>query len=265
MATVEEQLVGYQVVRALNRAQRATLDLAGRLQTAKDDKEAAEIVTSGQRIMDMTETELGKVSTFISGYPGGVAALAKSYLAVDVNPKQVADELTNLTTVKDSAKQALSQASGNTSDAASIGAQIHAEVEGHITEIMDDEIHFEPIQMQVVVWDLVNVIAMCLQGINHGNGKPMDNDSVETRRNAVARHLKTFGRCRKYLDDSEDSLKYEDAVDAIQMVLTNTGPKITTEQMTSLGEMLDAMVPRIPLLRRAWQYSGQVERNHTRP
>ena len=39
MATIEERLVAYQVVRSLNRAAQDMLDVSGKMKLAKDDKE----------------------------------------------------------------------------------------------------------------------------------------------------------------------------------------------------------------------------------
>ena len=251
MATVEEQLVGFQVVRALNQVQASMLDLAGKLKAAKDDLEAGKLKEESTRTLDHLEAKLGNVAAFLSKYPGGASGLAKSYQAMGVTPKQVKDEMANLVSVRGSAKQALDAAGTGKDDVVSAGNGLHDGVEGHITEIMDVELHFEPIQMHVACWDLVNVMAITLKGLSHGTGKPLAGDSVEKRKKSVLMHLKTFSRAEKYLDDTEEAIDLQMAVDTVGSVIHTA---TTTGQLSALGDSVDAAVPRAPLLRRVWQY-----------
>lgn len=258
MATIEEQLVAYQIVRSLNGVHTVTLDLAGKMRTAKDDAEAANIKVRAERVITVNEERLTKTREFTEKYPGGPQTLAKGYQWLGVTPKQVSDELDNLVSVKDAAKHALANSNADKEDIVTIGGQIHSGVVGHLPAVVDDELHIEPIQMHVAAWDLVNVIAITLQGLSHGTGNPIAEDSTEKRKRAVERHLKTFGRVEKYLGDSTEEAAFRNAIATVTAALAGSN---STEQLTSLGVVVDAMVPRVPLIRRVWQYGNTVRHN----
>lgn len=261
MATIEEQLIGFQVVRTLNNVQNSTLAIAGRLSTAKDDKEATAEKEQAIAIMNINEKLLTRLNDFLNNYPGGEQKLVRSYQAMNVTAKQVRDETDNMVSVQTSTKQALEETSATKEDIAAIGSQAHEAVEGHISEIADVELHFEHIQMHVCCWDLVNVVAITLQGISQGSGKSLEKDSVETRKAIVARHMLTFSRSKKYLNaNDEDAVNFSYTMDIVKDSIDGC---TTLEQLNSLGKLVDVRVPRAPLIRRTWQY-GQAVRNNPR-
>lgn len=262
MATIEEQFVGYQIVKRLNQVQEATLSVAGKLKAAKGDLEADSIKQEAAGVVDQNAAILSKVTDFIAKYPGGASALAKGYQAMGVTAKQVSDEKANLVTAQESAKSALSAASAGKDAAAAIGNDMNGSVAGHITEIVDFELHFELIQMHCCCWDLVNVMAIVLQGINPGSGKPLENDSVDLRKAIIRRHLKTFSRASPYLDYSDEAVSFVDAVKIVTDMLDTCN---TVEKLSVVGELVDVRVPRLPLVRRLWQYDGEVKRNNPGP
>lgn len=253
MATVEEQLVGFQVVRELNRVQKLTLTAAGALKVSKDDEEAKRLKGEVGVAIAGNEAKIGTLKTFLAAYKGGQSALAKGYQAIGVTPKQVSDELENLETVQAATKQGLQAAKDEKDAIVSVGNQMHSGVAGHVTEIADEELHYQPIQMQVSCWDLVNVMALVLQGIHPGTGAKLKYTTVDKRKWAVARHMKTFDRAKKYLDDSKES---ESFTKAVQQMKDSLASCKTLDELATLGEAVDALVPRAPLLRRSWQNNG---------
>jgi len=261
MATIEEQLIGFQVVRTLNNVQNSTLAMAGRLSAAKDEKEAIAEKEQAIAVSSINEKILTRLNDFLNNYPGGEQKLVRSYQAMGVTARQVRDETDNMVSIQASAKEALANAKVTQKDISAIGNQAHEAVEGHISEIADVELHYEHIQMHVCCWDLVNVVAITLQGVSQGSGKPLENDSVETRKAIVARHMLTFSRSKKYLNaNDEDAVNFAHTMDIVKDSIDGC---TTLEQLNSLGKLVDVRVSRAPLIRRAWQY-GQAVRNNPR-
>lgn len=258
MATIVEQLIGFQVIRELNRAQKATLSVAGRLQLSADDLTADAEKEYAKASLAITQKRVDAVKEFCDNYPGGASALTRAYQAFDVTPKQIADDISNLKATAVTTIEALDAALPGKDSAVTIGTQAHDAVQGNVTEIMDPEEHFEMIQMHCACWDLVNVIAITLQGINHGTGAALDPDSVDIRKKIVQMHLKTFGRASSYLDDSQEAMNMLDAVYRVNEFIDGCKE---LEQLRKLGAEVDMLVPRIPLIRRRWQYGQTVRDN----
>ena len=260
MATIVEQLIGFQVIREINRAEKSTLHIAGLLKTAPDDLEADTVKAAATASLASTQKKMDAVKEFCDNYPGGSAALTRAYQAFGVTPKQVADGIDNLRSISVTTREALAVAESGKDSAVTIGNQAHDAIEENVTEIMDPEEHFEMIQMHCACWDLVNVIAISLQGINHGTGAVLEPDSVDIRKKMVQMHMKTFGRASAYLDDSREAI---DMLDAFWIVKEEIDGCKELEQLRKLGTQIDMLVPRIPLIRRRWQY-GQTVRNNPR-
>ena len=247
MATIEEKLLGFQIVRELNTIQESTLSIAGKMKAVKDPKEAEAVKAEAGKILDRTEAKLGILSNFLSKYPGGPKTLARAYQDIGVTPKQITDEMANLGTVAAISKESLAQ----NADVVETGTTMHDSVEAHIPVIVDPETHYGPIQMHVACWDLVSALALTLMGLSPGNGGPLPKDSTEKRKDRARGYLKTFSRAEKYLDDSAEAVGLKNAATMVGGVLDTA---TTLEQLTGLGVAVDALVPRVPLVRRGWQY-----------
>lgn len=250
MATVEERLIAFQVVRRINALERSLLAVAGDMKLVTDEN-LEEMKENAYRVAAINEKSMNALKSFLANYPRDQQTLARGYQWIGVTPKQVSDAMTNLETGNKAFKQALEAGVSDKDQMAQLGNQVHSGVESHVTEVADVEAHYRDIHMHCAAWDLVCATALVLQGLNSGTGEPLAGDSVDTRRRAAEQHRETFWRIDRYLDLSVAS---NNLVNAMEIVGDQLGTLETLDECRVLGQWIDSEVPRIPLVRRHWQY-----------
>lgn len=249
MATVEERLIGFQLVRSTNRMTRNTLELSAVLKGFNKWKTVESVRETVNLAEQFVTSETAKIEQFLSRYPD--AKQVERGLAYHNTVKQqIEDDKANLRSVNTAAKQASALAVSMES-MAPLGDDLLANLQENTTEIVTYKDHYEDIHLYTTVWDLVNAAAIVLQGQTHGTGKPIATTAERTAR--AAAHVQTFFRLLPLVPDLGRLTAMQTAMNEIA---TQVAGVKNDQQADRLGADTDALVPRAPLLRRWWQYGS---------
>lgn len=251
MATVEEKLIGFQLVRNTNRMTRNTLQMTS---TLKGYNSSFKTVEGIRETVQLAHAFVANVSykqeQFLLRYPDQDEVSRALSLHKTVR-KQIEDDGLNLKAVNLSIKQA-AEAAKSLQELSLAGDQALSQIEENTTEIVSYIDHYQPIHMLTAAWDLVCASAIALQGRTAGSNKTFA--SFEAQKDRVEKYLTTFFRQIVFV--KEDNAFTRTLVEAMRL-LERELPRVTsTGQAATLGEQVDGMVPRIPLVRRWWQYGN---------
>lgn len=247
MATVEERLIGFQLVRSTNRMTRNTLELSAVLKGFNKWKTVESVRETVNLAEQFVTSETAKIEQFLSRYPDA-KQVDRGLSYHNTVKRQIEDDKVNLREVNTTAKQA-AELAASMENLSTVGNALLSSVQENTTEIVTYEDHFKDIHLYVSIWDLVNATAIVLQGKTHGTGKPIE--TLEERIQRAAAHVQTFFRLSPLV---EDSASKQAMITAMREVESQLSRARTVEQTDRLGADVDLAVPRLPLLRRWWQY-----------
>jgi len=249
VSTIEERLIGYQLVLNTNRKLRNTLELSvvlkglSRWQTVEAIQETANLAYGFVTKQSKLLTE------FLLRYPDQ-AQIQKALNLHATARLQVEADDTNLVTVNTSIRDESLQAK-NMQQLKTLGNASLSAIEENTTELVTYKDHFEDIHYYTSCWDLVNACAIVLQGRTHGTGKAID--TLDERKTRAAAHVQTFFRLAPLTTDWG---RLSDMRMALREVDGQLASVTGTVQADTLGADVDGLVPRAPLLRRWWQYGN---------